>query len=338
LSNTFCNDVFPNNTSGEFTNLLNEPIASGTAISLSEVYYAPKAWHNVRDSNNDIIMKFSQIGNHYTTHAVTCRIPTGLYTDVFDLMRAIVSTMNRAAFNFFKGWYGNYGEGGDWLARRGQYEREYPKWVLEKTKYDKLRPEALVESKQVWKIPHDWDPNLIDSRFFYMSIRSGRVVFGRFLDQSKHQLELAFSNGIAQLLGYSLFWQERQWNTFHRDSRASKYGSHHYPDHLPKMSVQQESNAEFHPNMDAMTLQTMWIMCDVIEDTRIGSHLNLPILRALPNNPYNQHNSLHMFGIPQFKKILSSNGVDQIHIRMCEDLDGTILAIYGDVFLRFEIQ
>ena len=62
LSNTFSRNVFPDNTNGEFTNVLNIPIPPRHSISVSEVYYVPKAWLNVRETNNEIIMKFSKIG------------------------------------------------------------------------------------------------------------------------------------------------------------------------------------------------------------------------------------------------------------------------------------
>jgi hypothetical protein len=99
-----------------------------------------------------------------------------------------------------------------------------------------------------------------------------------------------------------------------------------------------EYSAEFYPNMDAITLQNIWVMCDAVEDSAIGTKLQRPILRAIPNNQYNQNHSLHVFGIPQFKRVLSSNGVQQIRIRMCEDLLGSTLAIYCDVFLKLEVE
>src|SRR5438477_2871410 len=111
LSNTLSRNVFPDNTSGDFTNVLCQAISPQHSISVSEVYYKAMGWHNIRPTNNDIIMEFSQIAvqknpNHAgafrpETHKVIANIPPGLYTDVFKLMRAIVDAMNHAAVEFF---------------------------------------------------------------------------------------------------------------------------------------------------------------------------------------------------------------------------------------------
>src|SRR5204862_8326480 len=111
LSNTFSRNVFPDNTSGEFANVLCEAIPPRHSISVSEVYYKPMGWHNIRTTNNKILMEFSQIavqkksnhmgGYRYETHKATAIIPNGLYTDVFQLMRAIVQAMNYGAMQFF---------------------------------------------------------------------------------------------------------------------------------------------------------------------------------------------------------------------------------------------
>src|SRR5437773_5996322 len=94
LSNTFSRKVFPDNSSGEFTNVLNVPIPPRHSISVSEVYYLPKNWLNVRETNNEIIMIFSGIGrsdNHTIvddwskTYKISCKVPPGLYTDIFVL-------------------------------------------------------------------------------------------------------------------------------------------------------------------------------------------------------------------------------------------------------------
>src|SRR5438477_2457457 len=104
LSNSFYRDIFPNNNSGQFANLLNEPIPPRHSISVSEVYYKPLEWHNIRKTNNEIIMEFSEIAkrknhNHlgefhpFGPYRVTCKVTAGLYTSVFDLMRAVINTM-----------------------------------------------------------------------------------------------------------------------------------------------------------------------------------------------------------------------------------------------------
>jgi hypothetical protein len=203
-------------------------------------------------------------------------------------------------------------------------------------------------------VPEEWDPNAVYNRFFYMTIFSGKVQLGRFRDQAKSRLRVTFSQSINQLLGYAVGTS----HTFERDPVAIKFPGDGIPyleiidrkgynpdgsDGLDRSSPPTkklpgtEWKATFTPNMDAITLQTLWIMCDVVEHTQVSDKIQRPILRALPNNPYNIDHSLHMFALPQFKRILSSNGVDQLHFKIMEDLDGTVVTIYGDVFIRLEV-
>ena len=90
--------------------------------------------------------------------------------------------------------------------------------------------------------------------------------------------------------------------------------------------------------MDAITVQTLWVMCDIIEDTMVDDALHLPLLRAIPNTQYHQGHSLHAFANPHYKKIIKRS-VDYIKIRICEDLTqkDSILEIFGDVFLRLDL-
>src|SRR5438477_6203260 len=123
LSDSFCRDVFPNNNSGHFTNLLNEPIPPQHSISITEIYYKPMEWYNIRETNNKIFMEFSEIAkgkyNHhwgelhpFGPYRVECRLAPGLYTNVVDLMRTLVNTMNEAALVFFRAHWKKYGHGG----------------------------------------------------------------------------------------------------------------------------------------------------------------------------------------------------------------------------------
>jgi hypothetical protein len=314
-------------------------------------------------------MEFSEISvqkrsNHlggfrHETHKVTAIIPNALYTDVFQLMRAIVQAMNYEAVEFFKLYwrmratikddaqFGMYGDGDNWFQRIGNYSLGIPEWKEEEQDINPYEAKALQEQfKWRWVVPREWDPNCVYSRFYYMTIVNGRVRLGRFRDQAKHRMRVSFSADIAQLLGFKLGGGgEREWHTFERDPLALNYSG----DDIPYLYLwgsnvkitmkvsEAEYAASYHPNMDAITLQTLWIMCDGIEETLVDTKMHRPILRALPNNPYNQHHSLHMFGLPQFKRLLSSNGVDQLRIRMVENYDGVIVSIYGDVFIRIEV-
>ena len=172
-----------------------------------------------------------------------------------------------------------------------------------------------------YKVPKDWDPNLIAERFYYATIKNGKVIFGRYYGEAKCKIEILFSSAIQQMLGFVPFMQDKpEWISWG------------YEWNSPQSRV-----ADYLPNMNAQTVQTIWIMCDCIEDSEIGDRLHLPLLRALPMTQDTQQHSMASFGNLQFKKVIKRN-VDCITIRMCEDLQGSILDIQGDVFIRLEIQ
>ena len=253
LSNTLSRNVFPDNTSGDFTNVLCEPIPPRHSISVSEVYYKPMGWHNIRTTNNKILMEFSEIAvqkrpNHlggfrHETHKVTAIIPNALYTDVFQLMRAIVQAMNYEAVEFFKLYwrmratigedtqFGLYGDGGAWFHRTGNDSLGIPEWKEEEQEHNPWEAKVLQEQfKWRWVVPREWDPNCVYSRFYYMTIVNGRVRLGRFRDQAKHRMRVSFSVDIAQLLGFKLGGGgEREWHTFERDPIALNYSGDDIP-------------------------------------------------------------------------------------------------------------
>ena len=104
-------------------------------------------------------------------------------------MRAVVDTMNQAAFetmNKIYQPYANYFNRGPirhWLGRKVNYARPIPDCHEEKIEYHWFaRLPGDDTHKWVWRVPPNWDGNLVDSRFFYMTIKNGKVIFGRFLD------------------------------------------------------------------------------------------------------------------------------------------------------------
>src|SRR5437773_2905946 len=185
LSNSFCRDVFPDNNSGQFTNLLNEPIPPQHSISITEIYYKPMEWYNIRRANNKIVTEFSEIvkrkiNNHwgelhpFGPYRVKCRVTPGLYTSVFDLMRAVVSTMNDAAVDFFRAHWKKYGHGGaesrfgedhgqwQWDHRTGEHALEVPRWELVKYKLNVNEARAVQDLEEYrWIVPPEYDPNII---------------------------------------------------------------------------------------------------------------------------------------------------------------------------------
>ena len=112
LSNTACKNQFPNNKSGEFTNYLNQPLPNDCSIALNEIAYSPETWYNVRNTNNVIKMTYSQTGDYWNPHVVSkpgpyereCRIPVGFYSNVFDLLKAIIAEMN-GEMNAYLEWH-----------------------------------------------------------------------------------------------------------------------------------------------------------------------------------------------------------------------------------------
>src|SRR5271156_5037372 len=112
LSNDFCCDVFPNNKPGEFTNYLNEELVldGQWSVNLHEICYGTQSWHNVRDSNNKIHLRVSNLldgskprkttgryDKKYERYAgpnpiLECEIPSAEYMDGEDLMQEILDT------------------------------------------------------------------------------------------------------------------------------------------------------------------------------------------------------------------------------------------------------
>ena len=354
LSNVLCKDIYPQNKGGEFSNCLNQTLKfdGSWSVALNEMYYIPNSWHNIRKSNNKILMKISQ--RQYTTREtlyifsnraqanipylgnpkyyamsdienIECEIPIGQYIDVFDLITAIVYAMNVALYEYLARvnadvsiFHHNIQRGTNdaFIRRSGQYERDKPKWVIKKDTSNK--PEALREDKWVLQIPDGWDPNLIDGLYVCASIVNGHVIFTRNY-VNKYTLDFAFSNAISQLLGYT------------------KIDTHKLTWYVIPSGSWDTITAEYFPNMDVETLNAMWIMCSIIESTNMGHYQHIPLLRVIPANVTYQSHSFHNFMVPQFRKIIH-NHVDVIKIWTCEDLNGSILDIYGDVFVRLEFR
>ena len=227
-----------------------------------------------------------------------------------------------------------------WLHRTHSHAPPKPDWVLQKKEYGDFDPQALREDTWKYKVPAGWDPNLLYTRFFYASVKNGKVVIGRYMEGAKCRLQFKFSSAVKQMLGYSMIMEDVvQWESFPVDHDIIRSHSHHGGDQSgwATSKREQEYHADYFPDMDAITIHTIWIMCDCIEDIDIGDRLHRPILRSLPMTHVTQQHSSAAFGNLQFRKIIKRN-VDCITIRMYEDLKGSILDIQGDVFLMLEIQ
>ena len=104
----------------------------------------------------------------------------------------------------------------DWLNRTGTVcVKRSPEWeICGNTSLYRISRKRFDHGNGSIDVPADWDPILIESRYFYATIKNNRVIFGRFQDIANHRLEFAFSSAIAQLLGFTPYLQPIRWHTF----------------------------------------------------------------------------------------------------------------------------
>src|SRR5271167_4275270 len=294
------------------------------------MYYIPNTWFNIRPTNNTIHIKVSNVesGNSEIGNEFTVQIAAGDYVDGVVLMQAVINALNQALFDYFKssGADGHYyrqdlyslGSNAHipWLRRQHNWAREQPSTYVV---IDESKPKALQEAKEKLHIPNDWDPHRIDGRYV-MAYVTTEGYFELERDHSpKYTLDVAFGT-IGKLLGYSrmtsgsgLEWQR-----------------------LFNKGDWKRVRAPYAPNMNANTLNSIWVMCDIVEHTDCGCSLQLPLLRVVPVGNNNTH-VLHNFGIPQYRR-LNTNRISRIKIWLLEELDDDKIAldIYSDVYIRLE--
>src|SRR5271154_2416796 len=61
LSSSLCRDSFPSNHGGEFSNYLNQSLEfddpdESWTVALSEIYYQPDSWENIREGFNEMLV------------------------------------------------------------------------------------------------------------------------------------------------------------------------------------------------------------------------------------------------------------------------------------------
>ena len=134
----------------------------------------------------------------------------------------------------------------------------------------------------------------------------------------KYFLEFSFPEGLSRLMGFSIAHGPIPRHTF-------RYG--HWD----------EVHAKGYPNMDIQTLHAMWITCDIVENSNVGQHHQIPLLRVVTADAPNQQHSFHNFVDSQFRRI-TQDEVDKIKISIWEDLSGRVLDIYSGVYLRLEFR
>jgi hypothetical protein len=310
-------------------------------MALKELFYLPNSWYMIRKTNNAIHLKFSHYGMRNISYhppilvplepsEITIHLTSNNYTDAFDLLREIIWKLNHAihthmyklkvdqrAYRRFYLYsetdsYNQHNTQKDYLMRTGaQWEREKPHWKLKKASEDKdpNKPKALKEDKYVWYVPPDWDPNLVDGRYVCATIVNERIQFQR-KEYNFYGLDISFSNAVNGLLGFPheiIKLENGRWN---------------------------KPTAKNPPNMNLKTMNTIWIMCDAIENVALGDELEYPLLRSITPN---FKNSCFNFTNPQFRR-LTKQRIESIKIWVSEDVKGTILDIHSPLYLRVEFR
>src|SRR5271167_3303372 len=333
LSNRFGVDVYPLNVGGRFVNYLYEPLIlpPQCSVGIHEIYYLPNGWYNVRSTNNKITIKISNVKKDdgtFTSHNMTTQIPPNQYVNGIALMQAVINALNQALFDYFKSSEGN---GHYWHADSDSVKLDQTNWLWRQVNWariepytyvvidDDSKPKALQEAVEKLYIPADWDPR---------RIADGRYIMGYYEDEhfilrrdytNEYTLDIAFGDSISRLLGFSqLERQQLEWHAFQK----ARWNS---------------IRAKYVPNMNTQTLNTIWIMCDVVEPTDFGCGKQYPLLRVMPADTMRNHVS-HNFGVTQYKKVNGSR-INSIRIWFVEDLSNNMaLDIYSDVYIRLEFK
>src|SRR5271156_1186016 len=160
LSNTLSIDDFPDNKPNKFTNLLNEELVfdGQWLVNLHEICYGSQTWYNIRNSNNKINVKLSNIivveirtnrpFKMETNKILECEIPIGEYLSGVDLMQEILNAINHVIYKFMMqtleaaknnnlahplaSKYELHNRSGhDWITRTGEWGKPQPKIVID---------------------------------------------------------------------------------------------------------------------------------------------------------------------------------------------------------------
>ena len=51
-------------------------------------------------------------------------------------------------------------------------------------------------------------------------------------------------------------------------------------------------------------VKSIWVCCDIVEQTTFGHDNKLPLLRIIPTESLNDSHTVHTFIVPQYKKVL----------------------------------
>jgi hypothetical protein len=410
VSSELCKDTYPNNTGGEFTNYLNHPI-NATSVALTEIYYTPYMWFNVRKTYNYVLLKLSQVqlktGEYISSPELKCTIEPGYYVDEQDLIEKILIAINLEIFNYFvrvgansayydcedpanslwsKYWYRDctaHVNRTDWLQRKGQYMRAHPQWfqIIDDGNY--WRSETLKGGKrEVYEVPPNWDVNLLDGRWLGAVLIGGKVVFKprniNFFLSFAFCKELAYILGATPIMTSKLVWFSNppmtalyshvnsrihydmvydskcchpvdgsiRNNRFHEGpmytpNAQSKYRGAQYI--VWHVYIDHDITVGFPIDLSRNTVGSIWVCCNIIEQTNIGHDVQLPLLRCIPSESGHGTHTNHCFVEPQYCKVVQSQ-VESCKIWLLEEASTDLnvrfdpLNINGDVHVRLEFQ
>jgi hypothetical protein len=366
LSSQLCKDTYPNNSGGEFSNYLNHPINTyNTLVAITEIYYVPRMWYNVRPN----FKIFIKVSGHYfeaNWHAVppaelVCSLEPGYYVDEQDLVEKILYAINLELWTYFRriGALIQYHLQGapwsrnsalpDWLKRQGNHMRQQPRTVsyTDPRKNDEHTNRALIqEDGELYAVPPNWDVNLLDGRYIAAVIIGGKVVFKP--RNYKFDLSFAFSKELAFMIGATPMLEHPPvW--FHNPLMHSLYTVVHtnhrgimiYEDGKNYLSwdvyIDHDITPKYVIDLYRNTMGSIWVCCNIIEQTNLGHDAQLPMLRCIPAESGHGAHTNHCFVDPQYCKVIQSK-VECIKIWLLEVESSHPLVINGDVHVRLEFQ
>ena len=199
----------------------------------------------------------------------------------------------------------------------GNYRRPQPEWQL--VQDNRNVPESLKSHKMHWVVPYGWDVHLIDGLYVHCTKdENGHIIFQRSPKTTNFEIQFQLSPYVNKILGFD-------------ENSIFKWHSNYYERiKAPKL-----------PNLNIKSIQSLWVMCDIVEKMPIGHNLQLPLLRVMPAIHTEVATSVerthHEFAHVQFSLVNTSN-IKTIRIYTWEDLEGNILDIRGDVYARLEFR
>ncbi len=214
--------------------------------------------------------------------------------------------------------------------------------------------------------PPGWDINYMDGRYIAAVIENGKIIFkahniGFYLKLAFCK-ELAYLMGVAlnyqdlvwldfpqmdklhvipkpkfhdkavewSVYGISLDYTSNESFEAREGFLYSKYDGYSKTTSYKFLEwniyVDQSIPIKYEFDLWRNTIRSIYVCCNIVEQTHLGCNLALPLLRIIPSESIHDTHSTHSFIIPQFKKVLC-NQVNQIKIWLMEEVS-TIYELY----------